>query len=301
MSRRAICAVIILLGVSLLVAGCLQSAGDSGTHSSKSVVIGAMPFNEQYILSEMLAILLEQEGFDVEVRSGLQNSVLYEGVKGGQVDAYVEYTSAALFLVPNGTKPDSFNTDAVFEAVRRGTEADGVMLVGRTGFRNDNQVAVPSAWAAARNVTRLSDLAPYAAEMTFGSDLVFADAEDGLPLLEATYGYRFGDVRRMDPALTFEAIRTGQVDAIVTYTTDGRIDLFNLTVLEDDRGGLPPYEAMLLVTSSRANDPRFTMAVGKLVGAITSEDMRRMNAAFDSEKRDAQEIAREFLVSRSLA
>lgn len=300
MNTYALGALMLLVAGATLGAGCLQSQADGGTNTSERVVVGAMPFNEQYILSEMLALLLEREGFDVEVKSGLQNSVLYEGTKQGQIDAYVEYTSAALFLVPNGTKPDSFDTDAVYEAVRRGTEADGVTLVGRTGFRNDNQVAVPAAWAAERNVTRLSELAPYAAKMTFGSDLVFADAEDGLPLLESTYGYRFRDVRRMDPALTFEAIRTGQVDAIVTYTTDARIDLFNLTVLEDDQGGLPPYEAIILVPKARSADPRFAAAVGKLVGAIDSAEMRRMNAAFDSEKRDAREIAQEFLTSQGL-
>lgn len=197
----------------------------------------------------------------VEVQSGLQNSFLLEGTTQGQIDACVEYTSAVLFLVPNGTKPDSFDTNAVYEAVRQGTTADGVTLVGRFGFRNDNQVAIPSDGAAARNVTRLSDLAPYAAEMTFGSDLVFTDAKDGLPLLESTYGYRFEDTRRMDPALTFEAIRSGQVDAIVTYTSDARIDLYNLAVLEDDRGGLPPYEAIHLVPTDRMNDPRFASIV----------------------------------------
>lgn len=289
----------LLLAAALLVAGC-SAPSDGGGANRTTVVVGAMPFNEQYVLSEMLALLLEKEGYAVEVRSGLQNSVLYEGTKRGEIDAYVEYTSAALSLVSSRPTVDTFDPVAVYDAVSRGAGADGVVVVGRTGFRNDNQVAVPAAWAAARNVTRLSDLAPHAPGMVFGSDLVFADAADGLPLLEKTYGFGFRDVRRMDPALTYEAVRSGQVDAIVTYTTDARVDLFDLTVLEDDRGGLPPYEAILVVPKGRAADPRFTSAVQRLVGAIDTAEMRRMNAAFDTGKQDPEAIARAFLAARGM-
>lgn len=293
-------AAVLIIG-AVFLAGCTQQApGTAGPAINQKVVIGAMPFNEQYILSEMLALLLEKEGYTVEVKSGLQNTILYEGVRSGDIDVYVEYTSAALYLIPQQPEMNSFDPAAVYEAVQNGTQKDGIILAGRTGFRNDNQIAVPAGWAAARNVTRLSDLAPYAGTIVFGSDLVFHEAKDGLPLLEKTYGFRFKDVKSMDPALMFESIRTGNVDAIVTYTTDTRIDLFNLTVLEDDRGGLPPYEAIYLVSKNRAGDTRFSGVIGKLAGRIDSAAMRKMNAAFDRDKKDAREIAREYLQEQNL-
>ncbi|WP_277342799.1 glycine betaine ABC transporter substrate-binding protein [Thermococcus sp. MV5] len=36
----------------------------------------------------------------------------------------------------------------------------------------------------------------------------------------------------------YEAIKNDQVDAISAYTTDARVDLFGLKILEDDKGAL---------------------------------------------------------------
>lgn len=53
--------VVVLFCMILLAAGCICPAlGDTGSQSKK-VIIGAMPFNEQYILAEIFGLLLEKE------------------------------------------------------------------------------------------------------------------------------------------------------------------------------------------------------------------------------------------------
>lgn len=286
-----------LIVFSLIVAGCSQ-VNPSG---SKTVVIGVMPFNEQYIIGEMMALLLEKEGYSTKIQSGMNNAALYEAVKSGQVDMYIDYTSSVYYQLPDRQPVDRWAPEEMYSIVEKGLARDGIHLAGQLGFRNDNMIVVPSAWAAERNVSTISDLAPYAKDMIFGSDLVFhAAVEDGLPHVEKVYHFSFGEVRPMDPSLTFVALQSGNVDAIVAYTTDSRITLFNLTALEDDQYAMPPYHAILLVNGQRAEDQKIRAALSPLIDGIDSATMRQLNSRFDIDKEDPETIAREYLVSRGL-
>jgi osmoprotectant transport system substrate-binding protein len=284
--------VCVIVTVFLVIAGCIGTAPPR----DKTVVIGVMPFNEQYILGEMISLLLEEKGYNTKIASGMNNAALYEAVKTGQVDVYVDYTSSIYYQLPDPQPVDRWNPDEVYAIVDEGLAKDGIDLLGRVGFRNDNIIVVPSSWAGARNITTVSSLSPYAEEMVFGSDLVFhAAEEDGLPHLEEVYEFKFKDVKPMDPALTFPALQSGKVDAIVAYSTDSRIELFNLTPLEDDLFALPPYHAIILVNNARAEDPEFVAALSPLIDAIDADAMRAMNIQFDVDKRDPQDIARDYL------
>ena len=286
-----------LIVFSLIAAGCSQ-VNPSG---SKTVVIGVMPFNEQYIIGEMMALLLEKEGYSTKIQSGMNNAALYEAVKSGQVDMYVDYTSSVYYQLPDREPVDRRDPEELYSIVEKGLARDGIHLAGQLGFRNDNMIVVPSAWAAERNVSTISELAPYAKDMVFGSDLVFhAAVEDGLPHVEKVYNFSFGEVRPMDPSLTFVALQSGNVDAIVAYTTDSRITLFNLTPLEDDQYAMPPYHAILLFNGERAEDQKIRAALSPLIDGIDSATMRQLNSRFDIDKEDPETIAREYLVSRGL-
>lgn len=55
----------VLIALGMMAAGCSQVIQPG----PKTVVIGVMPFNEQYILGEMTALLLEKGGYQTEIRS----------------------------------------------------------------------------------------------------------------------------------------------------------------------------------------------------------------------------------------
>jgi osmoprotectant transport system permease protein len=44
----------------------------------------------------------------------------------------------------------------------------------------------------------------------------------------------------MDPSLMCQAVASGAVDVIGAFSTDGRIAAYDLVVLEDARGAIPP-------------------------------------------------------------
>lgn len=291
----------LLVGSLLLVAffsGCITQKGETPT-----VVIGSKPFNEQYILAHMIAILLEDNGYKAKVKEGLGGTLVnYEALKKGQINVYVEYTGTAYNNILKLEPPEKWDPDYVYEkSTEEMLKRDGIMTVARLGFRDDYAIAVKKEFAERNGVERLSDLAPYAPKMTLGTDPEFATRPDGLPRIKEIYGFTFGNVKQMEPTLMYEAIKNGQVDAISAYTTDSRVDLFGLKILEDDKGALPPYDAVILVRKDFADKyPGIVEVLKKLDGLIDTDTMRALNYQYDVEKKDAREIARAFLIEKGL-
>ena len=58
---------------------------------------------------------------------------------------------------------------------------------------------------------------------------------------------------------------------------------FDLVILEDSRGAIPPYDALLLLAPGVAGREDLVAALAPLVGAITPGMMREANALVDRE------------------
>nr|3MAM_A Chain A, Osmoprotection protein (ProX) [Archaeoglobus fulgidus] len=266
------------------------------------VVIGSKPFNEQYILANMIAILLEENGYKAEVKEGLGGTLVnYEALKRNDIQLYVEYTGTAYNVILRKQPPELWDQQYIFDEVKKGLlEADGVVVAAKLGFRDDAALAVRADWAEENGVEKISDLAEFADQLVFGSDPEFASRPDGLPQIKKVYGFEFKEVKQMEPTLMYEAIKNKQVDVIPAYTTDSRVDLFNLKILEDDKGALPPYDAIIIVNGNTAKDEKLISVLKLLEDRIDTDTMRALNYQYDVEKKDAREIAMSFLKEQGL-
>ena len=101
--------------------------------------------------------------------------------------------------------------------------------------------------------------------------------------LKKQYGLREDEIeiKAMDQTLMYGAVVEDQLDVIVAYTSDGRMKAYRLEVLEDPEGVFPPYDAILLVSSSAARRPGFVDALRPLIGAIDLDTMREANKRVD--------------------
>ena len=54
---------------------------------------------------------------------------------------------------------------------------------------------------------------------------------------------RFEQVSGMQQALKYQAVAEGRIEVLDVYTTDGRLGIHDLKILQDDRGFFPSYEA----------------------------------------------------------
>jgi glycine betaine/choline ABC-type transport system substrate-binding protein len=79
--------------------------------------------------------------------------------------------------------------------------------------------------------------------------------------------------------------------------TDGLIDAMKLTLLRDDKGYFPPYEAALAVRRAALDaHPGLREALAQLSGKISTEAMRNMNYQVDGKHRVVRDVAKEFLI-----
>lgn len=291
----------LLVSITVLSSGCTQIPSDDT--NEKTIVIGSKQFQESYILAHMTSLLLEENGYKTDVKNGLGGTfVNYEALKQGQINAYIEYTGTAYSQILKKPALDVWDPEVVYEEAEKGLlEQDGVIIVNKLGFEDAYAIAVKKDWAETNNVSKISDLEAYAPEMIIGTDPEFASREDGLPQIEKVYGFEFMEYKQTVATIMYEAIKNDEVDAISAYTTDTRNDLFDLKILKDDKNALPPYDAIIIVTEVFASEnPDVITVLNKLDGKIDQDTMRGMNYQYDVDKKDARDIAREFLVEQGL-
>jgi len=130
----------------------------------------------------------------------------------------------------------------------------------------------------------------------------FEERPDGLRGLQAAYGLRFGEApRTMDLGLLYRALAGRQVDMVAGNSTDGPIRALGFVVLDDDRHYFPPYEAVPLVREdSLKRHPGIRVAMDRLAGRVSAEEVRGMNDAVDGQHRDVGEVVKEFRRGKGL-
>jgi len=123
----------------------------------------------------------------------------------------------------------------------------------------------------------------------------FLERPDGYKGLTEQYDLEL-PVVEMNASLMYDALNNGRVDVIVGYSTDGRIEAFDLKVLQDDKHYFPPYECAPIVKEAFAEqNPAVIKAVNKLAGKISTRQMTALNSAVDHKGQDEQAVATEFL------
>ncbi len=131
--------------------------------------------------------------------------------------------------------------------------------------------------------------------MSIGADYEFFGRAEWRSIRDV-YGLEFAGQRSMDSSLMYLAVAQGTVDVISAFSTDGRIAALDLVVLEDDRGAIPPYDALILSSARLAERfPRALEALEGLIGRIDDDEMRRLNQAVDQGGQSPATVARTFL------
>jgi glycine betaine/choline ABC-type transport system substrate-binding protein len=263
------------------------------------IVVGSKNFTEQVLLGELMAQALERyAGLAVDRRLNLGGTFICDrAIQAGDIDLYVEYSGTALTAIFK--QPVQRDARAVLSGVRQLYADSGRTMLEPLGFNNTFAILVRSDDAAARGLSRLSELAPHAPGWRAAFGYEFLERADGYRGLAGTYGLRFREPPRvMDLTLIYRALADRQVDVIAGDATAGLIEALDLTALEDDRAYFPPYDAVPVVhAATLLRHPEIGDALRRLAGRVTASDMRRMNFAVDGQRRDPSMVVREFLDS----
>src|SRR5512136_79812 len=90
---------ILVVTVVLLVFFSTSFKGAMG-QEKPVIIVGSKGFTEQLVLGNMIASLMENNGFKVDRKVGLGGTVIcHEAIVRGDLNVYVEYTGTALMAI----------------------------------------------------------------------------------------------------------------------------------------------------------------------------------------------------------
>ncbi len=286
--------VLTVIGVLYAYTG-VSLVRDLGARDAGQVVVGAKTFTEQYILAEILAgQIAETTGAATEVVSSLGSTVAFDALRAEEIDVYVDYSGTIwATIMQRGTVP---SRDAVLgEVTRFLREEHGIEVAGALGFENAYALAMRRQQAEDMGVRGIEDLVAYARRLVIGGDYEFFGRPEWIAIRD-TYGLAFASQRTMDSSLMYQAVASEQVDVISAFSTDGRIAALDLVVLDDERGAIPPYDALILAGPRLVRErPDVVASLRQIAGTIDADRMRRMNLAVDQDGVSPATVADVFL------
>jgi osmoprotectant transport system permease protein len=248
------------------------------------VRIGGKTFTEQYILVDLLRTRLAQVGVTSEMTQSLGSTVAFDALTHADIDLYVDYSGT---LWTNTMKREAVSRWQVLAELQGWLAAVHRVRSRALGFENTYALAVRRATADKLGLHTLDDLAMHP-ELSMGADYEFLSRAEWAAVQRA-YGLRFARKSTFDPSLLYEALAHSEIDVISAFSSDGRIAAFDLVVLEDPAGALPPYDAMILLGPRVADDRRLACALGAI--RIDVERMRQANALVDRDKKTPHDAA----------
>jgi glycine betaine/choline ABC-type transport system substrate-binding protein/ABC-type proline/glycine betaine transport system permease subunit len=268
--------------------------------SKPTITIGSKNFTEQFILGEIYAQALQAAGYKVKKQLNLgSEQIALKALKGGQVDAYPEYTGTILTSfckVKDQAVPH--DPGQAYDQAKACMAKEGITAMAASPFTDSNGFAVTQAMAQKLgNITTLSDLKDKASKLTVSGPPECQQRTDCLLGLEKVYGLKFKKFLSIDLAKRHEVIKNGQTDVGEVFTTDGQIKADNLVLLKDDKQLFPPYNAALLAKSSVASDagPDFQKTVDTVTQGLTLPVMQELNSRVDLDKETPAKVAGEYL------
>jgi glycine betaine/choline ABC-type transport system substrate-binding protein len=290
------------IACTLVVSLCLLPIGGCGRRADR-IVVGSKNFTEQLVLGEMFAQVIEaRTHLVVERRFYLAGTfICQQAILAGRIDLYPEYTGTALTAVLK--EPPGRDKQEVYRRVKQGYESRFGLTIGPPlGFDDTFAMVIRGEDARKLNLRTLSQAAAFTPQWRAGFGYEFMERPDGYKGLVSTYGLRFAEAPRiMDLGLVTRALKERQVDLIAGNNTDGLIPALDLFVLEDDRHYFPPYEGVAILRQEMLKaHPEVGVALDALAGAISDDDLRRLNYAVDGEHKDVAPLIRAFLRERKL-
>jgi osmoprotectant transport system substrate-binding protein len=290
---RRLCA-LALVG-ALLVAGC----GGSDANKARAlplITIGTKNFTEQYILGELYARTLRKAGFRVDLKSNIGSSeIIDKALTAGSLDMYPEYTGVLLSeIAGDRSRPPS--AAETYAAARAFEQKRGFTLLAATPFSDSNALAVLPRFAKKWHLSSIGDLNRIPG-VRVGALPEFGARFEGSVGLRSVYGltrFRFVPLQLTE---RYQALDGGKVDVLAVFTTEGQLSDSRYVVLRDPLK-LFAYQNLAPVIRRdlvRRYGGRLTAPLDRLTRRLTTDVMRRMNAAVDLQRRKPAAVAAQFL------
>jgi glycine betaine/choline ABC-type transport system substrate-binding protein len=294
-----------IIGLLLLVIVTLLGCSLPGLGKSvagNGIVIAGGNTTERQILAEIVSQMCDHYLSDTDTDITLINNLgstllILQALKGKDANiSGAMYTGTSL-TGELGLEPATDPDKAMEEVVKGYSSEYNMVWFPSYGFENTYAFMVTRQLADEKGIHKISDLKPYADTLKVGVDTAWIERKgDGYEGFKDLYGFTLDKMSSMEIGLVYDAVRAGKMDVVLGYSTDGRIDAYDLVVLEDDLHLFPPYDASPVATKELLRKyPEVETILLKLEGAIDSEKMQKLNRISDEEQIEPRIVAGQFL------
>ncbi|MFW6364267.1 MAG: ABC transporter substrate-binding protein [Spirochaeta sp.] len=299
----------------LVIAGILPFLVAAGSQESTTervndtpVVVASKIDTEGALLGNMIRIILEENGFEVEDRTEFgPTDVIRRAIINDEIDIYPEYTGNGGFFFDDTPQDVWKDSEAGYELVKRlDMEEHDIIWLTPAPANNTWAIAVRSDLAEEHDLQTMSDFASYiedGGEVKLAGSEEFVNREDALPAFEDAYGFSLGGEQLLvlsggNTAMTAQAAGRGTdgVNTAMAYGTDGQLSALGLRVMEDNRGVQPVYAPAPLVRAEILQEyPQIEQLLEPVFAGLDMETLQTLNAAIAVDGQSADLVAANYL------
>ncbi|GAF40308.1 osmotically activated L-carnitine/choline ABC transporter, substrate-binding protein OpuCC [Agrilactobacillus composti DSM 18527 = JCM 14202] len=298
LTKKLVLKLSLLASTLVLVLGGCGFPGVSSS-SGDTIRIAAQSSTESQIMANMLAELINHElGYKTTLVNNLgSTTVVHQAMVRNDADiSATRYTGTdltATLLLPVQKDPKIASKIVKREFKSRYHQT----WFPSYGFADTYAFMVTQATAKKDKLNTISDLGKIAPNMNAGVDASWMNRKgDGYKDFSQTYGFDFKRVYPMQIGLVYDAVEAGKMQAVLGYSTDGRIQSYNLKVLKDNKRFFPPYDCSLLVNDSVLKaHPKLGPLLHRLDGKIDVKTMQKLNYKVDDQLLEPSVVAQQFL------
>lgn len=292
------------MALALLLSAC-QLGGDGTTTEGEdkgTIIVGvSASFTENVLVAEMYAQILEANGYTVDRQLELgSREVSQPALEDGQIHVKPEYLATLLTFYDEDAE-DLGTPEGVEAQLGPILEENGVTLLAFSNAVDTNALVVTSETATAIGGNQTSDLADDAGDLTLGGPPECPNRPFCIPGFMSVYGIEFGEFKPLDVGgpLTVEALRGGEIDVALLFSTNPQISANGWVVLEDDMN-LQAADYIAPVVNSDVLTDEIEQLLNSVSAVLTTDNVTALNAQIDIDGEDEADVAREFLESQDL-
>ncbi len=296
-----------------LFAATLAAAVTGASTVSAEIVVGSKIDTEGGLLGQMIKLVLEDAGIEVEDRIGLgATPIVRQAITGGEIDIYPEYTGNGAFFFDQAESEVWRDADAGYEEVSKlDAEANDIVWLTPAPANNTWAIALRQDLAEENGLETMSDMGEFISsggDLTLAASAEFVNSDAALPAFQETYGFELSGDQLVilsggDTAATIRAAAE-QIDganAAMVYGTDGAIAEVGLRVMEDDKSVQPVYRPAPIIRREALEEyPQVEELLAPVFEGLDLETLQSLNARIQLGGENAADVARDHLTEAGL-
>jgi osmoprotectant transport system substrate-binding protein len=291
-----------------LVALPLMLTAACGGGGGKVVIVG-QKFTEADIMTQLYKYVLDDAGFDTEVKNLGARDVYLGPLSKGDVQVSADYLSSmteALNRKQNGDdaeKVASPDADATLKELNKLADKEGLTALQPAKAEDANAFAVTKEFAETNHLTTLSDLGASGLSVKLGGNSDCPERADCQKGLEDTYGIKISGFEPTgfgSPATKDDLVK-GVTQIGSVGTTDATLDEMGLVLLDDDKHLQNAENLVPIVNSDWLKDNEDAKkALDKLSDVLTTDDLAMLIGKVDNDREKASDVAKDYLKDKGL-